>query len=330
MIYIIDLRIFLFSKIRIWSYTFPSEYCLSCAPRILICYFSFSLSQPPWHPGRRASLLLPSRVGASVPHMASTVKGDLATAQQGGPFRLPTFPSLIHPAHHSDMGEGLRHFITAWQGWKSRLPTLPCWWAWDHSFFLRRLAGVQQLLSKFSVLLGCPFAGPLTQEQDFLGAFCVCTHWHFQAASFLRTNSGYMRKKNPENSLLHHLTGVQTPGQSASSPPFQSLVFASYRLLAVRSRRNRNKCFSIILDTDVLWLILRFSLFITSIEHLDYAMPWCSFPHVFCAWGLLRCLDSGFIVFIKFRKVSAIISSNIYFFVFPSLSSTLGIQLHIY
>ena len=43
--------------------------------------------------------------------MASTVEGDVVTTQQGGQFRLPTCPSLTHPAHHSDMGEGLRDFI---------------------------------------------------------------------------------------------------------------------------------------------------------------------------------------------------------------------------
>ena len=42
---------------------------------------------------------------------------------------------------------------------------------------------------------------------------------------------------------------------------FQSLTIALCRFLVVLGRRDKDKCFSIFLDVEVLWLLLNFSVY---------------------------------------------------------------------
>lgn len=73
--------------------------------------------------------------------------------------------------------------------------------------FLQCLTGVEWLLSKFFVLRDYPFPGPLaTENRLLLGLFLslfffffVCTHWHFQVASFFSSKSEvYDAKRKPK------------------------------------------------------------------------------------------------------------------------------------
>lgn len=47
-------------------------------------------------------------------------------------------------------------------------------------------------------------------------------------------------------------------------------------------------------------------------EQSGYNMFWYNFLHVSCAWGLLRFVDLGFIVFIPFEEMLTIISPNMF------------------
>ena len=46
-----------------------------------------------------------------------------------------------------------------------------------------------------SVLLGCPFPGPLARESWLLLGLLVCTHWHFWVFIFFSSKLTYIRQE---------------------------------------------------------------------------------------------------------------------------------------
>ena len=55
------------------------------------------------------------------------------------------------------------------------------------------------VVQKFSVLLGCPFSGPVGRETTvLLGTFCVCGLWCFQLLASLAPCLGYTRQRKAQ------------------------------------------------------------------------------------------------------------------------------------
>lgn len=94
----------------------------------------------------------------------------------------------------------------------------------NHSFSLK-LAGLEQLLSKSFVSLGCSFPVPLARGIKFLLGLLrksvpICVSG---ITAPLTLNPGHMkRKENPGNSLLRHFSGIKSPFFFSS---FQRILF---------------------------------------------------------------------------------------------------------
>ena len=119
--------------------------------------------------------------------------------------------------------------------------------------------GPQQLLSKFSVLQDCPFPGPLTKESRiFLGIF-VSAPVGISSCQLSQHQEWIYEKKQPREFTAVSPHGSADPAPACLFIFFQSLMIALCRFLVVLSRRNKDKCFSIFLDIEVLWLLFNFS-----------------------------------------------------------------------
>lgn len=98
-------------------------------------------------------------------------------------------------------------------------------WPW---VFLQCLAAVEQLFSKFSIFLDCPFLGSFDRESrlylHWRLLFCLCLLVFGLPASPVPT-LGYMRQREiPENSLLCHSFGPSVPRWCAFSTSLQVLL----------------------------------------------------------------------------------------------------------
>lgn len=76
----------------------------------------------------------------------------------------PSSPPVFSDRHSSVW---LAYLVFAWPGWKCRLPTGPLLVGKGAQFYLWCSAGVEQLLSKSFVMVGCLFPGPLDKERRF-------------------------------------------------------------------------------------------------------------------------------------------------------------------
>lgn len=61
-------------------------------------------------------------------------------------------------------------------------------------------------------------------------------------------------------------------------------------------------------------MILRFVFFITGFKKFDYCVLWCSFIHVYCAWGSLSFLDLWVYSFHQFWKILSYYFFKLFFF----------------
>lgn len=177
-----------------------------------------------WWEGDLLSLLLGDSVSSSSPHgLACRLSEDgRVSAVMSESSDSPAGLFWHHPGKE---GEGcLRTAVVStgsagWKasGWQSPLPTWSrkppwrrCWGAsvhpgesrslgsplglywcgcgWGHSF-LWYLAGIEWLFSKFSVLLGYPFSGPLVRESRFLLGLFLSVPWCFQAVNFFTSKT---------------------------------------------------------------------------------------------------------------------------------------------
>ena len=90
--------------------------------------------------------------------------------------------------------------MTAWRGWKSRVPTRPLLVGVGVGpRFILCLAGVERLLSNVFFLLDFPFPGPLAGESKSLGGYLVSTYWYSRLPTSSLPSLGYKRqRKGPE------------------------------------------------------------------------------------------------------------------------------------
>ena len=77
-----------------------------------------------------------------------------------------------------------------------------CWHeaGWEHSLFCGVWLILEQIFSKsFLCCLAASFPGSLTRKWVFVGAFSLCTRWHFWFAGFFSSNFGMYetRGKSP-------------------------------------------------------------------------------------------------------------------------------------
>lgn len=135
--------------------------------------------------------------------------------------------------------------VSACQVLKSRLPTLLVEVGREHGFFscgvgCSRIAVVQ----KFSVLLGCPFPGPVGREiRVLLGPFCVCALWYFQVLGILGPMSAiYEAKENSGNSPQCCFRGPEVPRRKVSPPFFLGLFYIMFGVFSCTQWEEQTKC----------------------------------------------------------------------------------------
>lgn len=166
------------------------------------------------------------------------------------------------------LGYWLGCLIIAWWGWQSRLPiwTLLAWMRVGNSvgfFFLCSLARVEHLLSEFSVLLGCPFHGPLHREsrlllETFFGLWLLT----FLGSQLLQFHIWVMCGKRTQETQHHAVPSISWSMAILSSSLYLLVflpLFYIYCLgfLVVLRGKNREKhIYSIFLEVKVFTLVL--------------------------------------------------------------------------